>query len=180
MADRTFTEGEAYALVAQAEERATAEATTSITTLTAEKTELETKLDVAETAKTAAEDRATAAEKALEDFKTEVESTKAAEAKRAERTAKVTEVAPKLELTEDRANRIVAMSDEGFTAYIEDIRVAAGETPIEVDPSTGVPRTSAALGGSALPPKASGGSTEGKTILGGLYAGRGLPATTSA
>lgn len=179
MADRTFTEGEAYALVAQAEERATAEANTSITTLTAEKTELETKLDVAETAKTAAEDRATAAEKALEDYKTEVETTKAAEAKRAERTAKITEVAPKLELTEDRANRIVAMSDEGFDAYIEDIRVAAGEKVTEVDPSTGVPRTSAALGGSGLPAP-TGGSTAPANPLAGVFAGRGLPATTSA
>lgn len=125
--ERTFTEGEAYALVADAVERETAAAKTQVADLEAQIVSLGNEKDALELRATAAEEKAANAEKALADYKAEVETQKAMEAKRDERLGKVAEVAPKLEVTEERATRIVAMEDELFDEYVESLRQVASE-----------------------------------------------------
>lgn len=158
MADpRTFTEGEAYALVDAAVERETAEAKAKVTELEAQVTTLGNEKDVLEQRVTAAEEKATAAETALAEYKQQVETEKANEAKRAERVAEIAKVAPKLELTDERQARIVAMEDDSFADYLAQLREVAnaGLTPEQIKErdeaatkaASGVPRESAAFNG---------------------------------
>lgn len=129
MSDRTFTEGEAYALVADAiaretaavEARATA-AEEQVTTLSNEKDALELRVTAAETAKKAAETE-------LVEFKTGIETQKAQEAKRTERVAAVAAVAPDLKVEGERADRIVAMEDAVFADYVSSLREVAAMGP---------------------------------------------------
>ena len=134
MADgRTFTEGEAYALVADNVARETAEAKERNTTLTAENTGLQNRIDVLDTEKAAETVRADLAEKAFTEFKTNLEAETAREAKRTERTAQVAEAAPGLEMTDERATRIVAMEDEIFASYLTDLREVAAKAKVKLD-----------------------------------------------
>lgn len=140
MADgRTFTEGEAYALVADNVARETAEAKERNTTLTAENTGLQNRIDVMETEKAAETARADLAEKAFTEFKANLEAETAREAKRTDRTAQVAEAAPDLEMTDERATRIVAMEDETFASYLTDLREVAAKAKVKIDPKTGKP-----------------------------------------
>lgn len=130
--ERTFTEGEAYALVADAVERETAAAKAEADTIREERDKLATENDVLTQRVTAAEEKAADAEKALEDYKAEVETEKAMEAKRGERLAKVAEIAPDLVDGDDekvvkRCDRIVAMADEDFQEYIDSLSAVAPE-----------------------------------------------------
>lgn len=135
-AQRTFTEGEAYALVDQAVARETAEATGKIEELTAANAALGTQVDTLETEKAAALSRAEAAEQALADYKTAIENEKAREAKRGERLSQVAEVNPVLDLKdENRVARIVAMGDEEFTGYLADMREVASASPTTPPPA---------------------------------------------
>lgn len=158
--DRTFTEGEAYALVADAVERETAAAKTEADELRTQVTSLGNEKDALELRVTAAEDKAADAEKALEDYKTEVDTQKAAEAKRDERLGKVAEVAPTLvegddEKVTERCDRIVAMDDESFQEYLDSLAAVApqkanengSEGKTKVTPTTPLPRESAAFKG---------------------------------
>jgi hypothetical protein len=143
---RTFTEGEAYALVADNVARETAAATERITALQAEnsdlqtritetETELHNRIDVLETEKAAAVERAGLAETALTDFKTDIENEKASELRRVDRTGKVADAAPDLEMTDERSARIVAMDDEGFESYLSDLREVAKAAGIAAWPA---------------------------------------------
>lgn len=128
--ERTFTEGEAYALVADAVERETASAKAEADGLRDQVTTLGNEKDVLEQRVKAAEDAKAEAEQALEDFKTGVETEKAMEAKRSERLAKVAEIAPDLVEGDDakvieRCDRIVAMADELFDSYVADLEAVA-------------------------------------------------------
>lgn len=136
---RTFTEGEAYALVADNVARETAAANERVTTLEAANTGLQNRIDVVETEKAAEVARAELAEKAFTDFKTNLEAETAREAKRTDRTAKVAEAAPGLEMTDERATRIVAMDDEIFESYLTDLREVAAKAKPKIDPKTGKP-----------------------------------------
>lgn len=132
MADRTFTEGEHYALVDDAVKRETASATARVTELEAQNTELKNAFDVLETEKAAETQRADQAAQALVEFKDQIEQEKAREARRAERVAQVAEAAPLLEITQDRSDRIVAMTDEGFENYLSDLREVAAKAKTKV------------------------------------------------
>lgn len=129
MPDRTFTEGEHYALVDDAVKRETASATTRISELDKENIELKNANDVLVTEKAAETTRADEAAQALIDFKGNVEQEKAREARRTDRVAEVTKAAPSLEITQERSDRIVAMSDELFTSYLSDLREVAAKKP---------------------------------------------------
>ena len=122
---RTFTEGEAYALVDQAVGRETAALVTEREDLQAQLAAKDSALEVMETEKNAALQRAEKAEADFEAFKTDLAEKAAREAKRGERIAALKEANPFLEATEDRANRIVAMSEEDFNAYLADMRELA-------------------------------------------------------
>lgn len=173
---RMFTEGETYALVDEAVKRETAALATSTESLNREKAELQGAIDVLATEKAAAVERAEAAEKALEDFKAEIETQKAREALRESRTKAFAEVAPQLELTEERVERLLAYTDEQFEAHIADLREVAAKKPAVNDGDADdkdakgkkqkagdVPRESAALKGE------SGSDSAATTPVVGLF-----------
>lgn len=145
---RTFTEGEAYALVADAVARETAAANTEVEALKAANATLLTERDAMEVRATAAETAKAEAETALVNYKAEVETQKANEAKRTTRLAELAKVAPKLEVTQERSDRIVAMEDPAFVDYLETLRQVAGVTGEAGDKDKGsLPRESAAFSG---------------------------------
>jgi len=133
MADRTFTEGEAYALVEDAIKRETAAAASRVTELEGENLALKNANDVLVTEKAAETQRADQGAQALIDYKDGVEQEKAREALRGDRIAKVAKVASALDMNEERAGRIVAMSDEAFTSYLADLREVAAKAPPKLD-----------------------------------------------
>lgn len=190
--ERTFTEGEAYALVADAVERETAAAKTEAEELRNQNVTLGNEKDALELRATAAEDKVAEAEKALEDYKTDVETQKAAEAKRDERLTKVAEVAPTLvegddEKIVERCDRIVAMDDESFQEYLDSLTAVApqkanddgkggdGKTPVTTPSGTPLPRESAAFKG-AQPT----GDAAKASVKGVFSAGRALRTAKSA
>lgn len=169
---RTFTEGEAYALVENGIQREIAAVTAELETVKEQVTTISNEKDALELRVTAAEEAKTKAEQDLAEFKETVDREKAQEALRAERLAKVTEVAPKLDISSEkdgfaRANRIVAMADEAFTDYVESLRQVAGAAEGEEKTSEGLPRESAAFKGG----KPGAGSST-KTPVTGLFAAK--------
>ena len=198
MADRTFTEGEAYALVADAVQRETAAAATRISELEAT---LKSANDVLVAEKAAETQRADQAAQALIDFKDGIEQETARVALRTERVAAVAEATDLLEMTDERADRITAMDEAAFASYVSDLREIAAKAPKEDpkndpdaaadakggddhdedDPKTGdknvtvkvkgkLPRESAAFGGTTSTAKPKG------TVIGVIGAGRSLRA----
>lgn len=125
MAERTFTEGEAYALVADAVERETAAAKAQAATALEQVTTVSNEKDALLLRATAAEEAKAAAEQALADYKESVETQKAQEAKRSDRVAALAEVAPDLKIEGERAERVVAMADDAFTDYVASLREVA-------------------------------------------------------
>lgn len=182
MADpRTFTEGETYALVDEAVKRETAEANSKVAELEAQVASLGNEKDALELRVTAAEEKATKAEGDLAAYKEQVETEKANEAKRATRLAEVAAVAPKLEITEERSNRIVAMADESFEDYVTSLREVANaglsdeeikardEALAAVKSGKGdLPRESAAFNGG----KGSAPKTEAKSTVKSIFDAR--------
>ena len=179
--ERTFTEGEAYALVADAVERETAAANTRIAELEAQVTTLGNEKDATEVRATAAEEKAEQSDQALTDYKAEVDNERQQAAALTERVAKLAEVAPKLvenideEAGAERRARILAMDDASFDEYLGDLRQLAGATAggdtstATTDPTTGkpVPRESAAFQGGT-----GGGDASKKPSVGGMFAAR--------
>jgi chromosome segregation ATPase len=163
---RTFTEQEAYALVADNVSRETAAAAAQVETLTSEKAALAQKLELAEaglaTEKTARE----TAEQALADFKAQVETEKAQAARKGDRVAKVRETAKHLKdefFTDDRAARWSAMDDDAFEGYIKELaELSAGVAPAE---GTTPPRETAMQGQSVA------GAPKGGSLLSALLTG---------
>lgn len=144
---RTFTEGEAYALVADGVSRETAAAQAKIAELETANAALSTQVDTLETEKASAISRAETAEREFAAFKTELEEQAAKEAKRDERLRQVAEANPVLDLTDEaRVTRIVAFDDAGFEGYLADMRAVASQNPV-TPPATagGPPRESAAF-----------------------------------
>ena len=194
MADRTFTEGEAYALVADAVQRETAAAATKISELEAT---LKSANDVLVAEKAAETKRADQAAQALIDFKDGIEQETARVALRTERVAAVAEATDLLEMTDERADRITAMDEAAFASYVSDLREIAAKAPKEDpkdDPDAAadakggddkdeddaktkaaeakakgkIPRESAAFGGTTSTAKSTG------TVIGVIGASRAL------
>jgi hypothetical protein len=190
MADRTFTEGEAYALVDDAVKRETAAAAIRISELEAT---LKTANDVLVAEKAAETKRADQAAQALIDFKDGIEQETARVALRTERVAAVAEATDLLEMTDERADRITAMDEAAFASYVSDLREVAAKAPkddpdaaadakggddkdeddaktknVEVKVKGKIPRESAAFGGTASTAKPTG------TVIGVIGASRAL------
>lgn len=157
---RTFTESEAYALVADNVKRETADLTKQVETLTAEKAaaekereELQKQVDVTEAAKTKAEQD-------LADYKAEQEKARETAARRGERTDKVREVAKHLKdefYTDARMDRWAAMDDEAFDAYVAELAEVSAHTEGETKTDSKPPRETAMAGTSvSAPAKAAG------------------------
>src|SRR4051812_3101852 len=148
MADeKTFSESEHIAILADRVSKETADLTAERDQLLSSKTELENKLDVVESAKTAAEQKAETAEKALADYKAEVEEQREAAARKDDRIKQIRENAEHLDDAffddEARVNRIVAMKDEDFEGYLADIKATAAK-PTTTTPAA--PRETAMAG----------------------------------
>lgn len=169
-ATRTFTEGEAYALVADNVQRETAALTSKNDGLTREVADLQAKLDVAEAAKSAADTARETAEKALEDFKAETVAEREQAARRETRVAKVREVAGHLKdefFTDERAVRWAAMDDEAFASYCTELAELAPPKP-EGAATTGAtaPRETAMAGTQVT---GDAGKSKGLSALAGFY-----------
>lgn len=122
---RTFTEGEAYALVSDNVTRETAALAAQNAGLEREKSELTTKVDTLETEKAAAEQRAQKAEQDLADYKTEQENARQIAERAETRKVELAAANPFLELTEVRVQRVAAMSDEDYAVYLGEMREVA-------------------------------------------------------
>lgn len=163
MADeKTFTESEHLAVLADRVSKETASLTAELDQLRSEKAEIQNKLDAAESAKLAAEDRAKNAEQELAQFKAEVEQEREQAARKDVRVAALKEAASHLTdefFTEERVTRIVAMTDEDFEAYAADLKVVAVKAPETA--SVGAPRESAMAGAPAAGAPKSTSAAEG-------------------
>lgn len=190
--ERTFTEGEAYALVADAVERETASAKAEVSELQQQVVTLGNEKDALELRVTAAEEAKETADKALDDYKAEVETQKAMEAKRDERLAKVAEVAPTLvegddDKVKERCDRIVAMADEAFQEYLDGITAVAPQKAAADDgkgdgkgggkPAETLPRQSAAFKGGS--PTGDAGKASVKSLFGARRAAQSAPSKTA-
>lgn len=182
--ERTFTEGEAYALVEEAVRRETAAAQAELAAATEKVTSVSNEKDALELRVTAAEEARAKAEQDLADYKAQVEREKAQEALRETRVAAVAEAAPKLELTDERTARIVAMDDEQFTDYVASLREvsAAAKSDDDEDDEDGA-KAKAKAKAKGMPPRESaafkgaqpgaGSSTTSVKALFGARAGLG-------
>lgn len=150
MADdnKTYTEDEHVAILADRVTRETASLTAERDQLKTEKADLESKLDVETSAKAAAEQAKETAERELAEFKAQIEQEREAASRKDERLAKVREVAKHLKdeffTDEARVARITAMQDDVFEGYVADLAATAtvagnGTTPV-------VPRETAMAG----------------------------------
>jgi hypothetical protein len=195
MADRTFTEGEAYALVEDAIKRETAALRVAADEREAT---LKSANDVLVAEKAAETKRADQAAQALIDFKDGIEQETARVALRTERVATVADATDLLEMTDERAERITDMEEAAFASYVSDLREIAAKAPKE-DPKNDpdakadakggddkdeddaktkadekakakgkIPRESAAFGGSTSTAKSTG------TVIGVIGASRAL------
>lgn len=175
MADdnKTFTEQEHIAILADRVAKETASLTGERDKLSSEKAELESKLDVAESAKVAAEQAKEAAEKELADFKAGLDALAEQESRKDERLAKVKEVAAHLgeDFLKDEARvaRIVAMEGDAFDGYVSDLAAAA---PPAGTTAT-APRETAMVGASAAVAGTQGAPSAGRSFLLGRYIPKG-------
>jgi len=190
MADRTFTEGEAYALVDDAVKRETAALRVAAD---GREADLKSANDVLVAEVAAEVKRADQAAQELIDFKDGIEQETARVALRTERVAAVAEATDLLEMTDERADRITAMDEAAFASYVSDLREVAAKAPKD-DPDAAadakggddkdeddaktkaaeakakgkIPRESAAFGGTASTAKPTG------TVIGVIGASRAL------
>ena len=164
--DRQFSESELTAIVADRVARETADVQAERDQLQASNDDLQNKLDVETSAKEAAEQRAAEAEKSLEDYKAEVESEREQSARKDERIAKVREAADHLSddffKDEKRVQRLVAMSDEDFEGYLDDMRQTASSNT-KTTRTSEVPRQTAMTGDE---PEHKNGSAASRFLLG--------------
>ena len=196
MADRTFTEGEAYALVDDAVKRETAALRVAAD---GREADLKSANDVLVAEVAAEVKRADQAAQELIDFKDGIEQETARVALRTERVAAVADATDLLEMTDERADRITAMEEAAFASYLSDLREIAAKAPkedpkndpdaaadakggddkdeddaktnnVEVKVKGKIPRESAAFGGTTSTAKPKG------TVIGVIGAGRSLRA----
>ncbi len=164
--DRTFSESELTAIVADRVARETADVAAERDQLKAQNDELQNKLDVETSAKEAAVQEASEAKTALDEYKGEVEREREQSARKDERVKKVREAASHLsdDFFEDekRVARLVAMSDDDFAGYLDDMRQTASKTSSTTTTSE-VPRETAMNGNE---PGDTSGSAVSRFLLG--------------
>lgn len=172
---RTFTEREAYALVADNVQRETAALSTQVETLSSEKAALETRVEVAEAALATEKAAKEKAEQDLVDFKAQLETEKAQEGRKADRVAKVRETAKHLTdefFTPERASRWAAMEDAAFEEYISELAAVSTGTAPAGDGEA--PRETAMAG------KQVAGTPKGGSLLGQFLGGPKAATTEKA
>lgn len=172
---RTFTEGEAYAIVADNVQRETASKTAENEQLGREKADLQAKLDTADAALATEKAAREKAEKDLTDLKAEQEREQAAAAVRDERVTKVRETAKHLGddfFTKERADRWAGMEQEQFDGYITELaELSKGiEAPkgagADKDKGAGGAPRETAMAGTSVSGGANGDAPKGLAALG--------------
>lgn len=164
---RTFTESEAYALVADNVQRETAAREATIATLTSEKAALETKLELADAALATEKARADGAIEWHEAVMTAQVTEKAQLAQKDTRVAAVKAANPNLKdefFTTERAERWCKLDQEAFETYTKELAEMA--TGVVADDAGGPPRETAMQGTTVTGAPATGGSLLGQ-FLGG-------------
>lgn len=127
-ADRTYTEVEHLALMADAVTRETASLTEAKESAETTVTTLTTRVDVLEAEKAALETKVSETEKAFDEFKAELERREAIETAKQERVDAVkaaNDALPESYFTEERIQRWAEMETAAFEAYIADITALA-------------------------------------------------------
>lgn len=165
---RTFTEQEAYALVADNVQRETAARQAMIDTLTSEKAALEQKLELAEAGLATEKARADGAIEWHNAVLAAQETEKAQLARKDERVAKVKEVAPHLKddfFTTERAERWAKQDDTAFELYVKELAELATGVPAASGDTSTPPRETAMQGTSVA------GAASGPSLLGTLLRG---------
>lgn len=140
--DRTYTEAEHTALMADAVRRETAELTGTKDSLEKANSDLTSRVDVLEAEKASAEKSRDDVQKEFDDFKADIERAKAVEDAKKDRLDRVKAAAehlPDTYFTDERIQRWAEMSDESFTTFVADLT--------DVTPTTAVKETAAFNGG---------------------------------
>jgi chromosome segregation ATPase len=160
-ADRTYTEAEHLALMADAVKRETASVTEVKESAETKVSELSARVDVLEAEKASLETAKAETQKAFDDYKAEVERAREVEAAKKDRLEKVKAAnagLPDSYFTDERIQRWAEMAEAAFAAFIEDITPLAG-TPA---------KETAAFSGGETPT-----STEtAKATVGSIFAAR--------
>lgn len=127
--DRSYTEVEHLALMADAVTRETASLTEAKESAETKVAELSARVDVLEAEKAALETKVTEAEQALADFKAETEKAAAIAQAKDERVKAVkaaNESLPDTYFTDERVQRWAEMTEEAFAEVVDGIKAAAG------------------------------------------------------
>jgi chromosome segregation ATPase len=159
-ADRTYTEVEHLALMADAVTRETASLTEAKESAETKISDLTARVDVLEAEKAALETKVSEAETAFDDYQTELERLAAIETAKQERVEAVkaaNESLPESYFTEERIQRWAEMETASFDAFIADITAVAVSSEV---------KETAAFSGGESPTEAS------KVTVGRIFAAR--------
>lgn len=159
-ADRTYTEVEHLALMADAVTRETASLASAKESAETQISDLSARVDVLEAEKAALETKVGEAEKAFEDYKTELERMAQIETAKQERVDAVKAANDSLAdtyFTDERIQRWAEMTEVAFASFIEDITAVA---------ATGPAKETAAFSGGESPTEAT------KVTVGSIFAAR--------
>lgn len=158
--NRTYTEVEHLALMADAVTRETADVAEAKEVAETKVSELSARVDVLEAEKASAETKLSEVQTAFDGFKTEVERAREVEAAKQDRLARVkaaNEQLPDTYFTEERIQRWAEMTEEAFASLVDDVAAAAGSSPV---------KETAAFAGGDSP------SAPAVTTVGSLFAAR--------
>jgi hypothetical protein len=159
--NRTYTEAEHLALMADAVKRETADLTEVKGGLESTNSELSAKVDVLEAEKASLQSDKDKVQADFDAFKAEVERAREVETAKNERLAKVkaaNEQLPDSYFTDERIQRWAEMTEEAFASLIDDLTAAAGAGPV---------KETAAFSGGESPT-----STDQKVTVGKIFAAR--------
>jgi hypothetical protein len=159
--DRTYTEAEHLALMADAVKRETADLTDVKAGLESTNSELAAKVDVLEAEKASLQSEKDKVQADFDAYKAEVERAREVETAKNERLKTVkaaNEQLPDTYFTDERIQRWAEMSEEAFASFIEDLSAAAGASPA---------KETAAFSGGETP-----SSETSKVTVGSIFAAR--------
>lgn len=130
-AERTYTEAEHLALMADAVKRETASVTEVKESAETKVADLTKRVDVLEAEKASLETAKADTQKAFDDYKAEVERAREVEAAKQDRVEKVkaaNAALPDSYFTDERIQRWAEMAEAQFTSFLDDISPLAGAT----------------------------------------------------
>lgn len=132
--DRTYTEAEHLALMADAVTRETAAVREAKESAEATLGELKGRVDVLEAEKAAAETKVSEVQAAFDTFKADVERAREVETAKKDRLDKVKAAhdgLPDSYFTDERIQRWAEMTEEAFASLIDDLAAAKGANPVK-------------------------------------------------